>query len=113
MKEFLMEHIAPHISAFVGAILSAVVGFLFGKERQKAEVEGLKAEADSKEIENAERVLKYYREMVEDLAIKLKTAITELDEAKAVIKELEAKVEALTTELTKYKQLNGKREHNP
>ncbi|MDY3317701.1 cell wall anchor protein [Riemerella anatipestifer] len=113
MNEFITQNIIPHLSAFLGAVLTGFAGFLFGKERQKAEVEGLKAEADSKEIENAEKVLRYYREMVEDLAIKLKTAITELDEAKAVIKELEAKVEALTTELTKYKQLNGKREHNP
>ncbi|MBT0550261.1 cell wall anchor protein [Riemerella anatipestifer] len=113
MKEFFIEYITPHLSAFLGAVLTGLAGFIFGKERQKVEVEGLKAEADSKEIENAEKVLRYYREMVEDLAIKLKTAITELDEAKAVIKELEAKVEALTLELTKYKQLNGKREHNP
>ncbi|MBO4233917.1 cell wall anchor protein [Riemerella anatipestifer] len=108
MKEFFIEYITPHLSAFLGAVLTGLAGFIFGKERQKVEVEGLKAEAEAREIENAERVLKYYREMVEDLATKLKTAITELDEAKVVIKELEAKVEALTLELTKYKQLNGK-----
>ena len=110
MKEFLMEHIAPHISAFIGAILSAVVGFLFGRKKQKAEVEGINADNEGKEIENAEKVLKYYRAMVEDLGEKLITAIKELDEAKRVIKELEDKVELLTDELKKYKQLNRKKE---
>ena len=37
--------------------------------------------------------------MIEDLGNKLKTAILELDEAKALIKELEDKVELLTDEL--------------
>ena len=48
--------------------------------------------------------------MIEDLGNKLKTAILELDEAKALIKELEDKVELLTDELKKYKQLNRKKE---
>ncbi len=48
--------------------------------------------------------------MVEDLGAKLITAIKELDEAKQVIKELEDKVELLTDELKKYKQLNRKKE---
>jgi len=46
--------------------------------------------------------------MIEDLGSKLKTAISELDEAKALIKELEDKVKLLTEELKKYKQLNRK-----
>lgn len=46
--------------------------------------------------------------MIENLGEQLKTAIVELDAAKKTIKELEQKVEALTNELTKYKQLNGK-----
>ena len=48
--------------------------------------------------------------MVDDLGEKLITAIKELHEAKQVIKELEDKVELLTDELKKYKQLNRKKE---
>ena len=55
-----------------------------------------------------DKAVRIYREMIDDLGKQLKTAITELDEAKQTIKELEHKVEALTIELTKYKQLNGK-----
>ncbi|MRJ09156.1 cell wall anchor protein [Ornithobacterium rhinotracheale] len=93
---------------FGGGTLVNLIGWLAERKKRTAEIENLKTENESKEIENAERVLKYYREMIEDLALKLKTAISELDEAKQTIKELEQKVEALTNELTKYKQLNGK-----
>ncbi|MDO5609073.1 MAG: hypothetical protein Q4G08_11530, partial [Capnocytophaga sp.] len=51
---------------------------------------------------------KIYREMVDDLGGQLRYAIEQLNEAKRVIKELEATIEKLTDELTKYKQLNGK-----
>jgi hypothetical protein len=70
--------------------------------------ESIEAGNHEKEIENAGKVLKYYGEMIEDLGNKLKTAISELDEAKALIKELEDKVKLLTEELKKYKQLNRK-----
>ncbi|MRI64503.1 cell wall anchor protein [Ornithobacterium rhinotracheale] len=93
---------------FGGGTLVNLIGWLTERKKRTVEIQNLKTENESKEIENAERVLKYYREMVEDLAGKLKTAISELDEAKKTIKELEEKVEALTRELTKYKQLNGK-----
>ena len=52
-------------------------------------------------LEVAEKEIKLYREMVDDLSTRLKEAISS-------IRELEEKVEALTTELSKYKQLNGK-----
>ena len=64
-------------------------------------MESIEAGNHEKEIENAGKVLKYYREMIEDLGNKLKTAISELDEAKALIKELEDKVKLLTEELKK------------
>ena len=52
-------------------------------------------------LDVAEKEIKLYREMVDDLSTRLKEAISS-------IRELEEKVEALTTELSKYKQLNGK-----
>lgn len=52
-------------------------------------------------LEVAEKEIKLYREMVDDLSTRLKEAISS-------IRELEEKVENLTLELGKYKQLNGK-----
>ena len=108
MQEILHEHILPHIASFIGALLTGLAGFIFGRKKQNAEVESIEAGNHEKEIENAGKVLKYYREMIEDLGNKLKTSILELDEAKALIKELEDKVKLLTEELKKYKQLNRK-----
>ncbi len=94
------------------ALTSGVSGF-FGWFIQKKAKE---TEAQRNEIDNADRVLKYYREMVDDLGTRLTIAIKELaeaklqlDYAKKAIKELEEKIEALTNELSKYKQLNGKK----
>ena len=52
--------------------------------------------------------VKIYREMIEDLGTKYANAIEELKHANQRIKDLEASVEELLTELKKYKQLNGK-----
>ncbi len=87
------------------AITSGVSGF-FGWFIQKKAKE---TEAQRNEIDNADRVLKYYREMVDDLGQRLTEAIKELAEARKAIHELEQKVEALTSELIKYKQLSGKK----
>lgn len=99
MKEFL----TTYAGEFITAIIAGFGGWFFQRKKQDAEVQ-------SSEIENAEKVLKYYREMVEDLGGRLKEAITELQEAKAMIRDLEATIEGLTDELKKYKQLNGKKE---
>lgn len=96
--------IVPVVVGFV----SAFSGWFFGRRKQDAETKG-------SEIENAERALQYYRQMVDDMGLRLTKAIEELQTTnielkatKKVIKELEEKVEAMTDELKKYKQLNGK-----
>ena len=127
MKEFF----TTYAGEFITAIIAGFGGWFFQRKKQDAEVQ-------SSEIENAEKVLKYYREMLEDLggrlkeAItelqsaktmirdqeatieslsgRLKEAITELQEAKTMIRDLETTIEGLTDELKKYKQLNGKKE---
>jgi peptidoglycan hydrolase CwlO-like protein len=87
------------------AVTGGISGF-FGWFIQKKTKQ---TEAQRNEIDNANKVLKYYREMVDDLGQRLTEAIKELAEARKAIHELEQKVEALTTELIKYKQLNGKK----
>lgn len=104
IQELIQEYILPHFGTFLSAILTGFAGFVFGKRKQRAET-------DSVVIENAVNTLKYYQDMVDDLGGKLKTAISELDEAMKRIKELEDTVELLTDELKKYKQLNRKKEN--
>lgn len=104
MQELLQEYVYPHFGTFLSLMLSGFAGFVFGRRKQRAET-------DSVVIENAVNTLKYYQDMVDDLGGKLKTAISELDEAMKRIKELEDTVELLTDELKKYKQLNRKKEN--
>ncbi|REC47881.1 MULTISPECIES: hypothetical protein [Chryseobacterium] len=102
-----------------GILLSALAtgfgGWFFGRKKAKAE-------AEASQIENAEKLLNYYKNLVDDLGSRLDKAIDNLQkseiekqeaikkftEATETIHELERKVENLTEELKKYKQLNGK-----
>jgi len=90
-----------YLGEMAAALIAGFGGWFFRRRKQAAEER-------AGEIENAEKVLRYYREMVDDLGARLKEAIDRLREAEAVIRAQEAKVEALTGELMKYKQLNGK-----
>ena len=65
-------------------------------------------ELQTNELDNVDKAVKIYREMIEDLGAKYANAIEELKKANARIKDLEASVEELLAELKKYKQLNGK-----
>ncbi|GIJ95155.1 hypothetical protein CAPN002_23730 [Capnocytophaga stomatis] len=104
-----------------GSVTTALGWFLERKRR--------KAETNTVQIENAKNLLSYYENLIEKLgerALKseeraeqadakflkaiqeLHQATEELEKARKTIKELETTVQELTTELTKYKQLNGK-----
>lgn len=98
MEDFLRQYAGE----FITGIIAGFAGWFFQRKKQQAEVQ-------ASEIENADRALKYYREMVDDLGIRLKEAIQRLNEAETIIKNLEETVEGLTDELKKYKQLNGKK----
>ncbi|MDO4782624.1 MAG: cell wall anchor protein [Capnocytophaga felis] len=95
--ELLREFLLPVLTSFAGAF----VGWFFGKAKEKAELQ-------TSELDNVDKAVKIYREMIEDLGEQLRKAIAELNEAKTTIRDLEETIEKLTTELTKYKQLNGK-----
>lgn len=111
MKELIQEN----IGTFLAAIITGFTGWFFG--RKKAEVE-----VDGAQIENFDKGLAYYQKLVDDLGTRLEKAIVALQkseqekqevivkfsEATNQIHELERKVEKLTEELSKYKQLNGK-----
>ena len=88
-----------------GILLSALAtgfgGWFFGRKKAKAE-------AEASQIENAEKLLNYYKNLVDDLGSRLDSAIKKFNEAEATIRELENRIDDLTNELRKYKQLNGK-----
>lgn len=112
-------------------LIAAAVGFVSSLATWWAARKKNNAEVQASELENVEKSLKFYREIVEDLGSKLREAtnelyktsnlhreaIDELNTARLEIKDLEDRLESLAkqnkeliTELRKYKQLNGKRE---
>lgn len=111
MKNVFLEN----LGVLLATLATGFGGWFFG--RKKAAVD-----ADGVQIENYDKGLIYYQKLVDDLGIRLEKAIIELQkterEKQEVIKnfinatetihELERKVEMLTEELKKYKQLNGK-----
>lgn len=94
-------------TALVGAITS-VITWIAARRKNLAEVQ-------SNELDNVDKAVKYYREMLDDMAIRYKNAIDELQAVKVEISKLEERIKqladenrALIEELKKYKQLNGK-----
>lgn len=111
MEQVLIEN----IGILLATLATGFGGWLFGRKKANAD-------AETSQIENAEKLLEYYKKLVDDLGIRLERAIQNLQkseiekqevilkfsEATETIHELERKVDKLTEELQKYKQLNGK-----
>lgn len=98
MKQVLLEN----LGILLTSIATGVGAWIFSAKKTKADLE-------TSQIENAEKLLSYYKNLADDLGTRLERAIKEFNDAKNIISELEDKVEALTDELKKYKQLNGKK----
>lgn len=106
------EFIVSTITAIVGAI----IGWFSRRKQENQEILG-------KQLDNANELLRYYQNLCDDLGKRLVNAISELEktndelrlakdelkQTKLQLIDLEKKVVSLTTELSKYKQLNIKK----
>lgn len=107
--------IIENLGILLAGLATGVGGWFFGRKKASAELE-------SNQIENAKKLLEYYKELADDLGNRLdraienlqkseqekQEAIFQLKEAKNQMLLFEKTVEELTLELKKYKQLNGK-----
>lgn len=98
-------------TAVFGAVTSTVTWFAARRKNT--------SEVQANELDNAVKAVGYYREMLDDMAVRYKTAMEELKALKELITELEERVKLLADdnrelieELKKYKQLNGKSNDN-
>lgn len=76
MKELLTEPIV----GFLGALLTGLAGFLFGKRKLLAEVAGMNADNEGKEIENADKLVNLYKEALDDLGSRYETKFKEFSD---------------------------------
>lgn len=111
----MIELLHEPLTLLITTLITGFGGWFFGRKKANADTEGV-------QIENYDKGLAYYQKLVDDLGVRLEKAILALKESEiekqAVIRkfteateqihELEKKVERLTKELQKYRQLNGK-----
>ncbi len=97
MNQIFIEN----LGVLLATLATGFGGWFFGRKKAQAD-------AESSQIENAEKLLNYYKSLVDDLGTRLESAIKKFNEAEQTIRELEERIDALTDELRKYKQLNGK-----
>jgi outer membrane protein TolC len=79
MKE-LLQLLMEHFGAFIGAVLTGLAGFLFGKRKLQAEVAGINADNEGKEIENADKLVRLYKETLDDLGNRYEAKFKEFSE---------------------------------
>lgn len=99
MEQFISEHIAPHIGTFIGAILTGIAGFLFGKKKLQAEIDGMSADNEGKDIENTEKLVKIYKETIDDLGSRYESKFKEVTEI------YESKIKLLNDEINLHKRI--------
>lgn len=93
-----MEQILyPTLTAF----LSGLVTWFFSKRKSLAEDRAA-------ELDNAVNAVKYYRELLDDMASRLTAATETIKTMEAQHRELMGINQHLVEELQKFKQLNGK-----
>ena len=80
-----MELLKEHLLSFVGLVLSGLAGWLFGRPKQRLELQ-------RSELDNVDKAIHIYRDMIEDLSAKYAKDIAEANER---IKELERVIRGL------------------
>ena len=89
-----MELLKEQFITFIGLLLSGWEGWLFGRPKQRVELQ-------SNELDNVDKAIHIYREMIDDLGVKYAKAIADLNEANQRIKELESSIDNLLKQLRK------------
>ncbi|MDR2238153.1 MAG: LPXTG cell wall anchor domain-containing protein [Chryseobacterium sp.] len=96
MKEILTQH----LSTFLGLMATGLAGFVFGKKKMNAEVAGMDADNEGKEIENADKLVKLYKDALDDLAGRYEVKFKEFSNL------AERKIKLLEEEINIQKRIN-------
>lgn len=89
--------IIPSVAGFVTALIT----WFFSRRKSLAEDRGV-------ELDNAITAVKYYREMLDDMGVRLTSATATIKAMELQHRELMLINQQLVDELQKFKQLNGK-----
>ena len=89
-----------HFGTLIATLITGFGGWFFGRKKAAAEVE-------ASQIENAEKLLEFYKNLADDLGKRLENAIKEFNDAKKIISEFSrgGKYEILDVRYISYKIL--------
>ncbi|MPT35739.1 MAG: hypothetical protein E2604_11815 [Flavobacterium sp.] len=101
MKDYVLQYGGE----FIQTLIAAAIGWFFGRKKLKAEVTGMNAENESKEIDNDIKLSGYYKELLDDLKSRYEIRFQELENRYEIrFQEFEAmsnrKVQVLESEIT-------------
>lgn len=91
------QFVYPTLTAFFAALIT----WLFSRRKTLAEDRAA-------ELDNAVSAVKYYRDLLDDMAVRLTAATETIKTMEAQHRELMLVNQQLVDELQKFKQLNGK-----
>lgn len=107
-----MQDIYSIVPEIITGLFTALVAWFFARKKNDADTKSL-------EIDNEVKSAAFYRSLLDDAKARLDQAIQAIEDRDAKIKERDKRIdlllddmEILTTELKKYKQLNGKSNEN-
>ena len=95
----MTDFIIQYGGEFAQALIAGVIGWVFGRKKQNAEVDGLQVDNESKEIDNGSKVVHMYKEAIDDLGIRYEKKFSE------VVELYERKVQMLTDEINLHKRI--------
>jgi hypothetical protein len=104
MQEFLSSVLFPALFAFLGVAGTKAWDWIKPKAHKDIEEQEVLLKRLETEVKSAE----FYRSLLDDAQKRMEQAVKLLEDRDARIDILIKKVDALTQELEKYKQLNGK-----
>ena len=85
----------------LSVFFTAIITFLFSKRKNLAQDRAA-------ELDNAVTAVKYYRELLDDMVLRLRNATDTIKKMEIQHRELMVINQQLVEELQKFKQLNGK-----
>jgi peptidoglycan hydrolase CwlO-like protein len=86
-----LDFLKDSASVIIPAIATAIISFLAGRRKERADLEKTQSEINASEIENVEKAITIWRKLAEDMA-------AQVNELKVQVHELTEQVERLRNE---------------
>jgi peptidoglycan hydrolase CwlO-like protein len=91
-------------AVIIPTIVTAVVGFLAGRRKERADLEKTQAEVNASELENVEKAITIWRKLAEDMAAQVNELKTQVHELTEQVAKLTQENRLLTEEIKSLKK---------